>query len=261
MRLDDPALRQTAFATDAVVLEIAYTIGPALIALAVAIGPPGTPLASALAFTAAAVPTMFALGGRARLVDALRDRRSAPAGPAARPPAAGAVRGIVHARDVVRRDRGGLPELRPRRRRGRLGAGPDRGLLGGERDRGSLLRRPARACAAVCLPLAMAAMAIPLAAHLPVANPWLLALVAFLAGALIAPAMTIVSLLVSEFSPPRYTTEVFTWSATAIVTGLGAGMSVSGVLVERHGPGGAFAWATASAVAAAGFALALRARR
>jgi predicted MFS family arabinose efflux permease len=88
-----------------------------------------------------------------------------------------------------------------------------------------------------------------------------LAPVAFVAGAMIAPAMTIVSLLVSEFAPPRYATEAFTWSATAIVTGLGAGMSISGVLVERYGPGGAFAWGAASAFAAACFALALRARR
>ncbi len=57
MRLSDPALRQTAFATDAVALELAYTVGPALIALAVALGPPGAPLALALAFTASAVQT------------------------------------------------------------------------------------------------------------------------------------------------------------------------------------------------------------
>ena len=41
---------------------------------------------------------------------------------------------------------------------------------------------------------------------------------------MIAPAMTTVSLLVSEHAPPQYATEAFTWSATAIVTGVGAGM-------------------------------------
>ena len=85
MRLPDPALRQTAFALDAVVLELAYTIGPALIALAVAVGPPGAPLALALAFTAIAVPLMFASGalawwtrsepGERHLLGPLRDTR------------------------------------------------------------------------------------------------------------------------------------------------------------------------------------------
>ena len=84
---------------------------------------------------------------------------------------------------------------------------------------------------------------------------------AFAAGMMIAPAMTVVSLLVSEFAPPKYATEAFTWSATAIVTGLGAGMTVSGMLVESHGPNGAFAWASASALAASILAFALHRMR
>ena len=111
------------------------------------------------------------------------------------------------------------------------------------------------------LPLIMAFMALPLALHLPIADPWALAPFAFLAGAMIAPAMTTVSLLVSELAPPKYATEAFTWSATAVVTGLGAGMSIAGVLVERYGPNGAFAWATASALVGAALAMWLRARR
>jgi hypothetical protein len=38
------------------------------------------------------------------------------------------------------------------------------------------------------------------------------ALAAFGAGALIAPALVIVSMLVSDHAPPQYATEAFTWS-------------------------------------------------
>jgi predicted MFS family arabinose efflux permease len=111
------------------------------------------------------------------------------------------------------------------------------------------------------LPAVMAAMAVPLALHLAISDPLALAPVAFAAGMMIAPAMTVVSLLVSDFAPPKYATEAFTWSATAIITGLGAGMSITGALVERYGPNGAFAWASASALCAAGLALAIRRMR
>ena len=261
MRLPDPALRQTAFALDAVVLELAYTIGPALIALAVAVGPPGAPLALALAFTVAAVPLMFASGalawwtrsepGERHLLGPLRDTRLLV---------------LFAATFTLTMAFGGIEVGYPDfgRASGADAWGPALiavcsvgsaigGLVyGGLHFRASLARQ---------LPVVMALMAIPFVAHLPVSNPWLLAPVAFVAGAMIAPAMTVVSLLVSEFSPPEYATEAFTWSATAIVTGLGVGMSIAGVLVEQHGPNGAFALAAASAFAAACFALALRTRR
>jgi predicted MFS family arabinose efflux permease len=90
------------------------------------------------------------------------------------------------------------------------------------------------------------------------ASPWGLAPLAFLAGTLIAPSMTIVALLVSRYAPVSSTTEAFTWSSTAIVTGVGAGMSLGGVLVERLGANGAFGLAAAAALAGAVLALSLR---
>ena len=70
--------------------------------------------------------------------------------------------------------------------------------------------------------------------------------------------MTIVSLLVSRYAPASSTTEAFTWSSTAIVTGVGAGMSLGGVLVERLGANGAFGLAAAAAFVGAVLALSLR---
>jgi MFS family permease len=83
-RLADEALRHTAFALDAVLLELAYTLGPLAVAVAVAIASPQAALALAWIFVALAVPLMFASGGLAwwrhqqagerHLLGPLRDR-------------------------------------------------------------------------------------------------------------------------------------------------------------------------------------------
>ena len=48
----------------------------------------------------------------------------------------------------------------------------------------------------------------------------------------IAPTLTMVTLLVSSYAPSRYATEAFTWSATCIISGIGAGNALGGVLLE-----------------------------
>ena len=261
MRLDDPALRQTAFALDSVVLELAYTIGPALIAIAVAIGPRGAPMALALAFTVLAVPLMFASGALRWWAKAMPEPRHLLG-----PLTDTRLLILFAATFFLTMAFGGLEVGYPGFGRASgadawgpaliainsVGSAAGGFVYGGLHLRRSLAGR---------LPLIMALMALPLALHLPITDPWILAPVAFAAGAMIAPAMTTVSLLVSELAPPKYATEAFTWSATAIVTGLGAGMSVSGALVETYGPNGAFAWATASALVGAALAVWLRARR
>ncbi len=258
MRLKDPALRQTAFATDAVALELAYTVGPALIAIAVALGPPGAPLALALLFTAAAVPTMFASGGLAwwtssgpaerHLLGPLRDRRLL----------------MLYATTfALALSFGAIEVAYPAfgRAAGADAWGPALlaicsigSAMGGIAYGGLHLHAPL----ARQLPWALALIAAGLAAHVPIGDPWLLAPVAALAGVLIAPAMTMVSLLVAELAPSKYATEAFTWSATAIVTGLGAGMAAAGTITERFGTGRTFALAAATAAIASALAIALR---
>ena len=61
---------------------------------------------------------------------------------------------------------------------------------------------------------------------------YLFAVVAFIAGCAISPAFALQALLISRMAPAKYTTEAFTWSGTFIVTGLGAGMALGGVLSE-----------------------------
>ena len=59
--------------------------------------------------------------------------------------------------------------------------------------------------------------------------------VAFLAGALIAPSIASQSVLVSRLAPEQYATEAFTWGSMCIVSGIGAGIALGGVLVESVG--------------------------
>lgn len=84
--------------------------------------------------------------------------------------------------------------------------------------------------------LAMAIMALPLFLHLAVLDyrP-LFAMAAFLAGMCIAPALTALTMLVARMAPAKYATEAFTWSSTFIVSGLGMGMAVGGTLIEKFG--------------------------
>jgi len=91
-------------------------------------------------------------------------------------------------------------------------------------------------------------MAIPLLLHALVSAPVAFAVVAFFAGASIAPSIAAQSVLVSRLAPAHYATEAFTWSSTFIVSGLGAGMALGGLLVETTGLRSAFA--TGSAVVA-----------
>lgn len=82
--------------------------------------------------------------------------------------------------------------------------------------------------------IALAIMALPLFLHGVIDQHFLFAVVAFLAGVCIAPALTAQTLLVSRIAPAKYATEAFTWSSTFIVTGLGIGMAAGGAIAESY---------------------------
>jgi predicted MFS family arabinose efflux permease len=85
------------------------------------------------------------------------------------------------------------------------------------------------------LAAAMGLMSIPVALHAVAPTPFAFGVAAFFAGVFIAPSIACQSVLVSRLAPARYATEAFTWSGTFILTGLGAGMSLGGYLVEHVG--------------------------
>jgi predicted MFS family arabinose efflux permease len=257
-RFAEGPLRQSAFALDAVLLELAYTAGPLAIAAAIALGSTTAAMAVALFFLALAVPLLFASGGLG-----WHDRDAPAPRRLAGPLAETRLLRLYAATFALCTSFGAIEVGYPgfARAAGNDTWGP---LLIALSSIGSALGGLAYGAMHVKtplprqLPVAMAFLALPLLAHLPVSSPWVLAPLAVAAGTLIAPAMTVVSLLVSRYAPAGSTTEAFTWSSTAIVTGIGSGMSLGGVLVERAGANAAFGLAAAAALAGGAIALSLR---
>ena len=257
-RFDDERMRQTAFAFDAVLIELSFTLGPSLIALLVAIASSRSALALAWLFTVAAIPLLYASGGMAWWKNAPPAKRHL-LGPLRDPQllvvyastfgltvAFGALEVGYPGFAIERASAPWGPAL--------IAVNSIGSALGGLAYGGVHVAMPVERQ----LPRLMGFLALPLALHLLVDNAWPMVPLAFVAGLMIAPSLTGATLLVSRYAPPAYVTEAFTWSATAIVTGVGTGMALGGALVERHGARSAFVLATVSALCAAAAALALR---
>jgi predicted MFS family arabinose efflux permease len=111
------------------------------------------------------------------------------------------------------------------------------------------------------LPRLLFVVVLPLAAHAATNAPWLLVVLALVAGIGIAPALTVVMLLISAHAPSRYATEAFTWSTSFLVGGLGAGHALGGRIVDHYGARGVFVAAAGAAALAAISALGVRQRK
>jgi MFS family permease len=250
-RFDDDDARRTAFALDAVLVEFTFTAGPALIALLLAVGSPAVAFGAAFVFSALAVPT-FAASPALRYLrhDAHAERELL--GPLAEPRLL-----AVYATTFLLTVSLGLLEISYPGFAAQAGDPPLAGLLIAVNSFGSatggivygglrLARAPERQ-----LRLVLAMLVLPLAAHAVIVSAGWLAVIAFVAGLCIAPALTVVTLLVSSYAPARYATEAFTWSTTCIVSGIGAGNALGGVLLERFDPASVFAASAAAALLAA----------
>ena len=251
----DDASRRTAFAVDAVLVELAFTLGPALIALLVAIGDPTIAFGAAVVFATIATPVFFAS-------PALRYWKHEPhasrslLGPLTHPRLL-----VVYATSGLLTFCLGLLEVGYPAFATTAGATALSGVLLAINSTGSALGGFAYGG----LHLAMAVerqlrwllllLAIAVAVQALVTSIWALSALAFVAGVFIAPALTATTLLVSTNAPPRYATEAFTWSATCIVTGVGAGMAVGGQLVERADPRAVFLVSALAALVAAALTL------
>jgi MFS family permease len=65
-------------------------------------------------------------------------------------------------------------------------------------------------------------------------NAWFFAAWSVLAGVVMAPALIIQSMLVAKTSRPEHSTEAFTWSASALLCGVGIGITAGGGLLEIY---------------------------
>ena len=100
-----------------------------------------------------------------------------------------------------------------------------------------------------------------LAAGLAVlALPWPPTVFAFwcaLAGIAMAPVLIIQSMLAAKIALPEHATEAFTWTTSALLSGVGIGLAAGGALLEAFPSNSALAAAAASALLAALLALAM----
>jgi MFS family permease len=82
-------------------------------------------------------------------------------------------------------------------------------------------------------------------------GPWPFALWSLFAGVVMAPALIIQSMLVANTVRPEHVTEAFTWSASALLSGVGLGVAAGGALLEHfRSPAVMAAGAGAAALAA-----------
>ena len=100
------------------------------------------------------------------------------------------------------------------------------------------------------LGIGVALLAIPM-------NGWLFALVSIAAGVVMAPTLTIQSMLVARIASPEHLTEAFTWSTTGLLAGVGIGMAAGGWFVELWGSPAAFGAGAIVAVSAGVLAAAM----
>ncbi len=107
----------------------------------------------------------------------------------------------------------------------------------------------------------LALMSVPFFLHVIAPTTFLFACAAFLTGALIAPSIASQSVLVSRLAPAHYATEAFTWSSSCIVAGIGIGEAVGGYLLETRGVRFPFGVGAGLLACMALLALAIPARR
>ena len=251
-RLAEDALLATAYSLEAVLIETIFIAGPVLVALFVAYAS----ASSAVLFAAVCGLTGTLLFLRTPALRSWRIEartRKSLFGPLAEP-------GFPSLFIVVLGYSGsfGLVEIGVTAYAAEAGNAALAGVLLGLMSAGSAAGGLAYGSRSWRLPLArqfavtlwllgagVALLAVPM-------NAWLFAIVSVFAGVVMAPTLTIQSMLVARIASPEHATEAFTWSSTGLLAGVGIGMASGGWLVERWGSSAAF---IAGAVVAMGAGL------
>jgi len=249
--LTDPALLQTAYSVDSVIVESVFVIGPALVAMFLAYGiPEGAVLLAAL--TAGAGTIWFAR------TPAIRDWEI-------RPRSAGSRWGVfaepgllvLFAATICYAVAFGLYEIGVTAYATQRGMPAIAGIALALASLGSALGAfaygmrhwKAPLCKQFLIALSLMATGSLLVA--PVNNIYLYMLVNLIAGAPMASVIATQSLLLSRLAPQGKLAESFTWGGTCLLGGISAGLALGGVLAETIAP----AWILVAAAGATGTAL------
>ena len=248
--LTEPALLQTAYSVDSVIVESVFIIGPALVAMFLAFGvPEGAVLLAALTGCAGTLWFMR--------TPVIRDWEIHPRG-------AGSRWGIfaepglrvLFAATLFYSVAFGLYEVGVTAWATKRGMPAAAGIALALASVGSALGAFAYGARHWQAPLrkqfliALAFMAAGSLLLAPVDNVYLYMLVNIIAGAPMASVIATQSLLLSRLAPTGMLAESFTWGGTCLLGGISGGIALGGVLAETIAP----AWILVSAAGATGTA-------
>lgn len=255
-RLADESLLATAYSLEAVLIETIFIVGPVLVAFFVAYAS----AAAAVLFAA-----LCAIAGTALFLrsPALRnwqieshDNKSL-FGPLAQPGFLAFLAVVLGYSAAF-----GLVEIGVTAYAAERGKPALAGILLGLMSAGSAFGGLAYGSRSWRLPLArqfavtlgalgagVALLALPM-------NAWLFALASAIAGVVMAPTLTIQSMLVARNASAQHLTEAFTWSSSGLLAGVGIGIAAGGLLIERWNSSAAFVAAAVAAACAATLAAA-----
>ena len=258
-RLGDGQLLSSAYSLESVLIETVFVAGPLIVAGLVATASPvvAVSFAAACGFVGA-----FLFVGSPALAHWRIERHEAGSlfGPIAEPGFAALLAVVLCYSGAF-----GLIEIGVTAYAAEIGRPALAGVLLGLMSLGSALGGLAYGSRSwrMALPrqfaLALSLIGIGVGTLALVRSPWPFAALSTLAGVVMAPALTVQSMLVARTAPARFATEAFTWSATALLGGIGAGMAAGGLLLERASS--ATVLGAAGAVAGLGAAAALGALR
>ena len=251
-RFADQGSLATAFSLDSVLIEVMFIAGPMLVALLMAFSSAALAVACAGAFSLIGV-ALFVRSPALRAWRIEPRTRSSLLGPLAQ--IRFLVLTLIFGCYAIAF---GLTEMGVTAYAAKADRAPLAGVFLGLMSAGSAFGGLAYGSRAWRGPLAqqfalmLAIMGVGLA---PLAGAWSLVtfgVLSTLGGVVMAPALIIQTMLVSKTALAEHATEAFTWSTSALLAGVGLGMALGGVLVERWGAAAPFmAAATAAWVAAA----------
>jgi predicted MFS family arabinose efflux permease len=258
-RLGDDPLLATAYSLESVLIEAIFIVGPMLVAFFVAVASPS--LAVLFAATCGATGAQLFLRS-----PALRKWKIDPhpssnlLGPLSAP-RFGSLLAVVLCYSVAF----GLVEIGVTGFAAEAGSPALAGVLLGLMSVGSAVGGLAYGSRSWHMPLARQfslTLALMGCGILPLAfltGVWGFAGFALLGGIVMAPALTMQSMLVAKTASSESSTEAFTWSATGLLAGIGLGFAAGGVILQTAGSAAVFiAAATASLLGAGGAHLGLR---
>jgi MFS family permease len=247
---EDPLLG-AAYSAESVLIEIIFIVGPMLVAFFVAFAS----AAAAVWFAAACglIGTLIFLRAPA-LRTWYIEPRSAPGllGPLAEPRFPALIAVVLCFSSAF-----GFMEIGIAAYASEKGNAALAGILLGVMSAGSALGGLAYGSRSWHFPLARqfaTALAVVAGGLAVLALPWqplAFSLWCVVAGIAMAPGLIVQSMLAARIAQPEHATEAFTWTTSALLSGVGIGLAVGGALLERSSSQAALAAGAAAALLAA----------